>query len=340
MAFTTIDNPELYFQVKTYTGNGGTLAITLDGSEDMSPNFVWIKERNLTSSHALTDTVRGNTKKIKTDDSDAEETNTNLITSFDSDGFTLGDNGNANQSSSQTYVAWCWVESATAGFDIVSYTGNSSDGTTTQDISHSLSAVPHWILVKNRADATNFAVYHKGNTSSPETEIIYLNVTNATADDNAFWGDTVPTSSQFRVGGDNGVNGNSDAMIAYLWSEKQGFSRFGSYTGNGDNNGTFVFTGFSPAFIMIKRSDSTGQWGMNDTKRDFNDEYGNDNSVFADNHQVETSSGSLNVDFLSNGFKLRSDNNEYNNNGGSYFYMAFAEAPMVNSNGLPSNARQ
>ena len=169
MAFTTIDNPELYFQVKTYTGNGGTLAITLDGSEDMSPNFVWIKERNLTSSHALTDTVRGNTKKIKTDDSDAEETNTNLITSFDSDGFTLGDNGNANQSSSQTYVAWCWVESATAGFDIVSYTGNSSDGTTTQDISHSLSAVPHWILVKNRADATNFAVYHKGNTSSPET---------------------------------------------------------------------------------------------------------------------------------------------------------------------------
>ena len=340
MAFTTIDNPELYFQVKTYTGNGGTLAITLDGSEDMSPNFVWIKERNLTSSHALTDTVRGNTKKIKTDDSDAEETNTNLITSFDSDGFTLGDNGNANQSSSQTYVAWCWVESATAGFDIVSYTGNSSDGTTTQDISHSLSAVPHWILVKNRADATNFAVYHKGNTSSPETEIIYLNVTNATADDNAFWGDTSPTSSQFRVGGDNGVNGNSDAMIAYLWSEKQGFSRFGSYTGNGDNNGTFVFTGFSPAFIMIKRSDSTGQWGMNDTKRDFNDEYGNDTSVFADNHQVETSSGSLNVDFLSNGFKLRSDNNEYNNNGGSYFYMAFANSPFVNSNKIPNNARQ
>ena len=340
MAFTTIDNPELYFQVKTYTGNGGTLAITLDGSEDMSPNFVWIKERNLTSSHALTDTVRGNTKKIKTDDSDAEETNTNLITSFDSDGFTLGDNGNANQSSSQTYVAWCWVESATAGFDIVSYTGNSSDGTTTQDISHSLSAVPHWILVKNRADATNFAVYHKGNTSSPETEIIYLNVTNATADDNAFWGDTVPTSSQFRVGGDNGVNGNSDAMIAYLWSEKKGFSKFGSYTGTGNNDGAFVFTGFSPAFIMIKRSDSTGQWGMNDTKRDFNDEYGNDNSVFADNHQVETSSGSLNVDFLSNGFKLRSDNNEYNNNGGSYFYMAFANSPFVNSNKIPNNARQ
>ena len=340
MAFTTIDNPELYFQVKTYTGNGGTLAITLDGSEDMSPNFVWIKERNLTSSHALTDTVRGNTKKIKTDDSDAEETNTNLITSFDSDGFTLGDNGNANQSSSQTYVAWCWVESATAGFDIVSYTGNSSDGTTTQDISHSLSAVPHWILVKNRADATNFAVYHKGNTSSPETEIIYLNVTNATADDNAFWGDTVPTSSQFRVGGDNGVNGNSDAMIAYLWSEKKGFSKFGSYTGTGNNDGAFVFTGFSPAFIMIKRSDSTGQWGMNDTKRDFNDEYGNDNSVFADNHQVETSSGSLNVDFLSNGFKLRSDNNEYNKNGGSYFYMAFANSPFVNSNKIPNNARQ
>ena len=335
MAFTTIDNPELYFQVKTYTGNGGTLAITLDGSEDMSPNFVWIKERNLTSSHALTDTVRGNTKKIKTDDSDAEETNTNLITSFDSDGFTLGDNGNANQSSSQTYVAWCWVESATAGFDIVSYTGNSSDGTTTQDISHSLSAVPHWILVKNRADATNFAVYHKGNTSSPETEIIYLNVTNATADDNAFWGDTVPTSSQFRVGGDNGVNGNSDAMIAYLWSEVKGFSKFGSYTGNGNADGPFIYTGFKPAFVIYKRTNTGADWHQYDNKREpFNPI---NLTIFTNSNSAESSGDAL--DFLSNGFKQRNTGAEANGSGDTYVYMAFAESPFVNSKGIPNNSR-
>jgi len=337
MAFTTIDNPELYFQVKTYTGNGGTLAITLDGSEDMSPNLVWIKERNLTSSHALTDTVRGTTKKLKSDDNDPEETNTNLITSFDSDGFTLGDNGNANQSSSQTYVAWCWVESATAGFDIVSYTGNATNRT----ISHNLSAVPHWILIKNldstSSGAEHWLVYHQGNDN---THAQLLNQTDAKIDDATYFQDTDPTSSVFSIGTADRCNKNSEDNIAYVWSEKQGFSSFGSYTGNGDNNGTFVFTGFSPAFIMIKRSDGTGQWGMNDTKRDFNDEYGNDTSVFADNHQVETSSGSLNVDFLSNGFKLRSDNNEYNNSGGSYVYMTFADSPFVNSNKIPNNARQ
>ena len=345
MAFTAIDNSELYFQVKTYAGTGtatSTKAITLDGSENMQPNFVWLKNRTITANHALFDSVRGGTKVLNSNATTAEATEAQMLQSFDSDGFTVGTDSTVNDADSGNIniVSYNWKEDATAGFDIVSYTGNSSDGTTVQDISHSLSAVPHWIIVKNRADATNFAVYHKGNTSSPETEIIYLNVTNATADDNAFWGDTVPTSSQFRVGGDNGVNGNSDAMIAYLWSEKKGFSKFGSYTGTGNNDGAFVFTGFSPAFIMIKRSDSTGQWGMNDTKRDFNDEYGNDNSVFADNHQVETSSGSLNVDFLSNGFKLRSDNNEYNNNGGSYFYMAFANSPFVNSNKIPNNARQ
>jgi hypothetical protein len=336
MSYTNgLDNPELYFQCKTYTGNGGTLAVTLDGSENMSPNLVWIKERNLTSSHALTDTTRGNTKKIKSDDTDAEETNTNLITSFDSDGFTLGDNGNANQSSSQTYVAWCWKETATAGFDIVSYTGNSSDGTTVQDISHSLSAVPHWMLIKNRADATNFAVYHHKNTSAPETEVIYLNATNATSDDSAFFGDTSPTSSQFRVGGDNGVNGNSDAMIAYLWSEKKGFSKFGSYTGNGNADGTFVYTGFRPAMIITKRTDTTGAWVIYDNKRDtFNPA---DAQLVPSSSEAEATSERF--DFLSNGFKLITTATRVNASGSPYIYMAFAESPFVNSKGVPCNGR-
>ena len=335
MAFTTIDNPELYFQVKTYTGNGGTLAITLDGSEDMSPNFVWIKERNLTSSHALTDTVRGNTKKIKTDDSDAEETNTNLITSFDSDGFTLGDNGNANQSSSQTYVAWCWVESATAGFDIVSYTGNSSDGTTTQDISHSLSAVPHWILVKNRADATNFAVYHKGNTSSPETEIIYLNVTNATADDNAFWGDTVPTSSVFRTRGGGNWYNTGNNIIAYCFYSVPGFSKYGSYIGNGSSNGVYVHLGFRPAMMIIKRISNTEDWWIHDYKR--NPYNPVDNNLYPNGTNSTATEEA--VDHYADGFKLRTSNQNWNSNDETYVYWAWADQPGITTYGSSPTAR-
>ena len=215
MAYTTIDNPDLYFQIKLWTGNDATSrALTFDGSVDMQPNLLWTKIRTQAYSNTFFDSVRGVTKFLSPNESDAESTSPSqgFLTSFDSDGFTVEDGSSAIANfnkDSDTYVSWAWKESSTAGFDIVSYTGNSSDGTTTQDISHSLSAVPHWIIIKNRADSTNWAVYHKSNTSAPETEIIYLNATNATSDDNAFFGDTAPTSSQFRVGGDNGVNGTN-----------------------------------------------------------------------------------------------------------------------------------
>ena len=340
MAFTAIDNSELYFQVKTYAGTGtatSTKAITLDGSENMQPNFVWLKNRTITANHALFDSVRGGTKVLNSNATTAEATEAQMLQSFDSDGFTVGTDSTVNDADSGNIniVSYNWKEDATAGFDIVSYTGNSSDGTTVQDISHSLSAVPHWIIVKNRADATNWAVYHKSNTSAPETEVFYLNVANATSDDSAFFGDTAPTSSQFRVGGDNGVNGNSDAMIAYLWSEVKGFSKFGSYTGNGNADGPFIYTGFKPAFVIYKRTNTGADWHQYDNKREpFNPI---NLTIFTNSNSAESSGDAL--DFLSNGFKQRNTGAEANGSGDTYVYMAFAESPFVNSKGIPNNSR-
>ena len=339
MAYTSIDDPSLYFQTKLYTGNAtDDTAITLDGDENMSPNFVWLKDRTNANHHRLYDSVRGATKVIYSSLSNAEGTASTGLKSFDSDGFTVG-TGSDENGNGANFVSWNWKEDATAGFDIVSYTGNSSDGTTTQDISHSLSAVPHWIIVKNRADSTNWPVYHKGNTSAPETEVIYLNSTNATSDDSAFFGDTAPTSSQFRVGGDNGANGNSDSMIAYVWSEKKGYSKFGSYKGNGDANGTFVYTGFKPAWLMIKSAtEGSRNWVIYDNKREtFNEQ---EYFMRAQTNGAETrDDGYSEIDLLSNGFKLRGASGDTNKSGETFIYMAFAEAPFVNSKGVPTNAR-
>ena len=338
MAYTTIDDPSAYFQIALYNGNAGTQSITNDGASNLQPDMVWIKCRSgthATENHNLFDSVRGVNKfAITNGTTAANSTDTNSLTAFNSDGFSLGTRTDVNGSGA--YVGWQWKESATAGFDIVSFTGNSSDGATTQDISHSLSAVPHWIIVKNGADSTNWAVYHKANTSSPETEVIYLNLTNATADDNAFFGDTAPTSSQFRVGGDNSVNGNSDSMIAYLWSEKQGFSKFGSYTGNGNANGPFVYTGFKPAWVMAKRTGTSGQnWEIHDNKRP---EYNSSSKRLWANLSNAEATEDPYLDLVSNGFKIKTSDTNYNASD-SYIYMAFAESPFVNSNGIPNNAR-
>jgi hypothetical protein len=337
MAYTSIDNPALYFQTKLYTGNAtDDTAITFDVTDtSMQPALIWIKNRSTTDSHHWVSVPgTGVAKRLRTDTTGAIGDQSDGVKSIQSNGFTIGTTGSLN-GNGNSIVAWCWKEDATAGFDIVSFTGNSS----TQDISHSLSAVPHWILVKNRADATNWAVYHKGNTSAPETEIIYLNADNATSDDSAFFGDTAPTSSQFRVGGDNGVNGNGDSMIAYVWSEKKGYSKFGSYTGNGDADGTFVYTGFRPAWILIKRSSSgTMDWILHDNKRagfNVNDDY-----LIANTNSAEITGNSFrSLDILSNGFKLRGTQAETNESGETYIYMAFAESPFVNSKGIPTNAR-
>ena len=327
--YTTIDNPELYFQTKTYTGNGtaigsGGQAITLDGDKDMQPDLVWIKDRSDSDRPRHFDAVRGVTKELDTSDETAETTLTEGLTAFGSNGFTVGNHEGGN-SSSDNFVAWCWKESVDAGMDIVSWSGTGSAKTE----SHSLSAVPHWIWNKNREDATQHNIYHHKNTSNPETEIIYLNQNHATTDDNAFWNDTAPTSSVFSVGADNGANGSSDAMITYLWTEKQGFSKFGTFISNNTSNNAFIYTGFAPAMVITKSTTSTNNWVIQDIKRPGHNPAA---KLYPDLSNDEDDDND--IDFLSNGFKMR---------GGlganTFIYMAFAESPFVNSNGVPCNAR-
>ena len=331
MAYTTIDNPELYFQVKLWTGTGSENAITLDGDTDMQPDLVWIKCRSDADNHPLHDSIRGATNVVHPDTADAEYAVAEGLKSFDSDGFTLGTSNFANQSS-RTFVAWCWKESATAGFDIVTFEGNSTDDV---DISHNLSAVPHFMIVRNFDAAKEWCVYHHKNTSAPETDLLVLDVSDATTDTDDRWSDEAPTSSVFTVGDSSQLNASSETSIAYLWSEKQGFSKFGSYTGNGNADGTFVYTGFRPAYILFKKTSDVSEWSIFDNKRNtFNVV---DNHLYADLDNAEGADDDL--DFLSNGFKFIRDGGNTNASGATYIYMAFAEAPFVNSNGVPCNAR-
>jgi hypothetical protein len=332
MAYTTIDNPELYFQTVTYTGNATARTITLDGDENMQPDLVWGKIRSEGQDHVLVDSVRGATKQLYASDNALEQTEAQGLTGFASDGFTLGTHAYFNKNTA-TYVAWCWKESATAGFDIVTATGTGSAKT----ISHSLSAVPHWIISKEKTGSANdWVVYHHKNTSAPETDKLILNETNATSDDSC-WNDTAPTSSVFSVSGASVVNRSSSTYVYYLWSEKKGFSKFGSYTGNGNANGTFTYLGFKPSFVMVRDPNNAENWLMYDNKRPgFNV---TNNHLFANTSDSETASTANIMDLLSNGFKIRSTNNGLNRSGGTFLYMAFAESPFVNSNGVPNNAR-
>ena len=353
MAYTDIDNPELYFQTKLYTGTGSSNAITLDGSENMQPDWVWIKCRDDSHNHQVFDSVRGVHKRMRTDTIGAETESSESLKSFDSDGFTLGTQANVNASASgdNSFVAWNWkagtsfsndasatgigsLDSSgsvndTAGFSIVSYTGNSTVST----IKHGLSTTPSAIILKGRIADRNWIVGHQsegwGKSASMDG--------NGTFSSQTHWNNTAPTNSVFTIegGSNSNVNTNSAGYITYCFSEKKGFSKFGTYTGNGQaNDGTFVYTGFAPAWLMLKRADSTSQWCIIDNKRPgYNIAV---NTLFANLSDVEATD--LGVNLLSNGFKEDTTNN-LGASGGTYIYMAFAESPFVNSNGVPNNAK-
>ena len=328
MAYTSIDNPAEYFDIKLWSGTGSEQAIS---SLEHEPNLVWIKRRDATNNHRLTDSVRGVTKEIYSDLTDAEDTQAQGLKSFDSTGFTLGTNAGYNASGG-TYVGWCWKESTTAGFDIVSYAG---DGVAGRNISHSLGAKPHWMVVKNRSSSVKWAVYHEKNTSAPGTDHLQLNSDAATSDDDSTWDDTEPTSSVFRTKSSSATNGSSANYIAYLWTPIQGFSKFDSYTGNANANGPFVYTGFRPAWILIKNTNASQGWNPYDNKRAG---YNNANyRLVANTNEAEYTSEVL--DILSNGFKIRTDGEWANGSGHTIVYMAFAESPFANSSGVPTNAR-
>ena len=349
MAYTDIDKPSDYFNTITYTGDGNTRSLTGVGFQ---PDWVWVKERNGTNSHNLWDIVRGATKGIFSDQTTAELTNaaSGYLTSFDSDGFSVqagaGSIDNLNRSSG-TYVAWNWYTGATAssntdgsitssvsvstdaGFSIVSYTGTGSAAT----IGTGLNAVPKIVITRNRDSATNWCVY---SSEVGNTKALFLNLNNAPDTSTQYWNDTTPTSSVFSVGTNTGTNKSGDGFVAYCFAEKQGYSKFGSYTGNGNTDGTFVYLGFRPAWVMRKvATGGTGGWAIYDNKRE--PENVMDKELFADTSSAEGSFTQM--DFLSNGFKFRTSNSAGNGSGQTYIYMAFAESPFVNSAGVPNNAR-
>ena len=337
MAYTAIDDPSAYFKVQLYTGNGSANhAITFDDTDtDMQPDFVWIKNRDANDSSCLFDSVRGATKVIHSDGSAAEVTDTDTLDSFTSDGFQVDADVKVN-TNTEKYVAWCWKESATAGFDIVAYTGNGTSGRT---VAHSLSAIPDFFTVRRTlSDGDSWRIYHKNNTAAPETDYLVLDTNAATADNAAMWNDTAPDSSNFTLGNAGSTNENTKTFISYLFRGVQGFSKFGSYVGNGNADGACVFLGFRPALLIIKRTDGAKSWMMFDTKRNA---YNETNDVIrANNTAAESdSSGDNSIDILSNGFKMTGNGGWTNTDARAYIYAAFAENPFVTSGGVPCTAR-
>jgi hypothetical protein len=348
MAYTTIDDPEAYFQVKLYTGSGSIQSITLDGDTDMQPDFIWCRSRGETRHHYLADSVRGVKSRLRSDATNAEYTanSTSGFDSFDSDGFTLEEDSSSLglNESSHNMVAWCWKANGsgsantdgsisttatsantTAGFSINQWDGSDADGT----LGHGLNVAPRCILIKNQDAAEQWYVYHE---SMGNGNRMVLNDTSAPSSAADWWQDTSPTTSVIYLSGVDGINGNND-MINYCWHEVQGFSKFGTVESNGNVDGSFCWLGFRAAFIMIKSVDSTSSWQIFDNKREG---YNVDNdALVAEANTAEVTTDY--IDILSNGFKVRSTSDP--GVAETYIYMAFAEAPFVNSNGVPCNAR-
>jgi len=355
MAYTTIDDPSAHFQTLLYTGDGtSSQAQTNTGNSDLQPDWVWIKKRagGTARAHQLYDSSRGVTKLLHSNSDGAESTQSAGLTAFGSDGFTVGDDDGIGANTA-TYVAWQWKANGgtttsfnesgnnpggtiqtntTAGFSIITTTGTGATGT----IAHGLGAVPHWWISKQRSNAENWAVYHVSNTSAPETEILTLNTTDATADNANAYNDTAPTSTNLTVHTKNEVNTDGRTYVHYVFAPIQGYSKFGSYTGNGNADGPFVYTGFKPAWLIIKRTSSSGDWLLWDNKRDTSNVT---DAVLKPNSNAAENTGYWYIDFLSNGFKIRATDAEINQSGGTLIYMAFAEHPFVSSKGVPVTAR-
>ena len=337
-----INKPSEYFNTKLYTGNGSTNAVTGVG---FAPDFVWIKERSSTSSNVLGTTIQGANKRLQSDTTSAEGTLTNLLTSFDSDGFTNGADNGVNESG-QTYASWNWLgggtgvsntdgsitstvsANTTSGFSIVAYTGTGSAAT----IGHGLGVAPACIIFKTRNTTSDWFVYHQSTGATNRTKLNQA----VTSSASTFINDTTPSSTVFNTegGGATGTNGNT--YIAYCFAEKKGYSKFGSYTGNGSTDGTFVYTGFKPALVIIKNSSTgTTDWTICDNKRaGYN---ASNYRLFPNQNSAESTSNAW--EMYSNGFKMTSTGSFVNQSGDSYIYMAFAEAPLVGTNNIPATAR-
>ena len=340
----TILQGRSYMDATLYTGTGTSQVIVNQAL--FKPDFVWLKARSTTTNHRLYDSVRGATLHIQSNATNAETTNTDGLTAFGSNGFTVGSASSEN-ASGQTFVGWQWQAgqgstttgtgtggitsvtqsvNATAGFSVVIYTGSGSVGTVT----HGLGVAPKMIIVKNRDAADAWQVYHAANTANPETDYLVLNTTAATADAADRWNDTLPTSTVFSIGNGVEVNTNTEKYVAYCWAEIAGFSKFGSYTGNGSTDGVFVNLGFRPKFILLKGISTAEDWYIHDSTRNTYNVV--DLRIEPNSSLAEVQSAVTVLDFLSNGFKLRTSNGGWNGSGSTYIYAAYAENPFKNSN--------
>ena len=331
----TITKPSTVMDVALYTGNGSTQTIS---GLNFSPDLVWIKGRSGATDHALYDVVRGTQARLESNTTDAEVTSDSGLTAFNSDGFALSTLAQVNTNSA-TYAGWCWDAgsstvtntagtitsqvraNASAGFSVVTYTGTGADAT----IGHGLGVAPKLYIIKRRNSTGNWPVLTTIIDGS--VDYAYLNITNAFASTVGTTA-TLPTSSVFSLGGtDPDVNTNGGTYVAYCFAPVAGYSAFGSYTGNGNADGPFVYTGMRPRWIMVKRSNSTASWHVHDTQRDPTNPNGL--TLYPDWSGAELGSDTSNVfDFLSNGFKLRISDAALNANAGTYIYAAFAESPF------------
>jgi len=336
MAYTTIKKPSDYFNTKLYTGNGSTQSITGVGFQ---PDFTWIKNRSSGYSHCLYDVARTATKRLKSNSSGAEDTDTNGLTAFDLDGFSVGSSASQN-ASGENIVAWNWLgangtasntdgsitstvsANTTSGFSIVTYSGDGTGGAT---VGHGLGVAPAFVIIKSLS-AHPWYVWPTGATRLvlDDTAADYGNapVTKGT------------TTITLPAGVDNGWNASGLNYVMYCFAEVKGFSKFGSYTGNGNADGPFIYTGFKPAMVILKNTSITGNWQIMDNRRNT---YNAVDTLLKPNDTIADQTPSDAKDFLSNGFKLRNSAGEDNGSGNTFIYMAFAEEPLVGDN--PATAR-
>ena len=347
MAYTTIDDPSAFFQTLLWTGDDSSRSLTNTGNSNLQPDWIWTTSRSNGYNNGMFDSSRGANKELTSNTNNAEATLTTGVSAFNSNGFSFS--GQAYNTNGYTFVGWQWkcnggsrttfTESGnnpgggyqantTAGFSIVDYTGTGGAGT----VQHGLGAVPELIIFKDRDDASNWLVYTE---PTGNTHTLFLNRNVAKEDDATLYNDTTPTSSVFSLGAHNDINENNDTYIAYCFTSIKGYSKIGSYTGNGNADGAFVYTGFKPAWLMIKRTDSANHWLLFDIKRDISNV--GEKWLRADTTDAESTG--IYWDGLSNGFKARTNDPIINASGGTYIYMAFAEHPFVSSKGVPVTAR-
>jgi hypothetical protein len=348
MAYTTINKPSEYFNTVLYTGNATGRTISGVGFQ---PDWTWIKNRSDTSGHRVLDVVRGGTKELIANGTNAEITEAQSLQSWNSDGFVLGTAAGVN-ANTDNFVSWNWLANdagvsntdgditstvsanTTSGFSIVQYTGNGS----ASNIGHGLGSALKAIIIKKTSGTADWLVGHNSlHPTLPWKYGINLNNTDAVHESGSYFADTAPTNSVFRVEANDEVNTSGQTYIAYCFAEKKGFSKFGSYVGNGNADGPFIYTGMKPAFILI-RSVSTTNWNMFDNKRSVYNVA--DETLWSNSADSEATVGTTyGIDILSNGFKPRTVSSQVNNNNTQIIYMAFAEQPLVGTNNIPTTAR-